>query len=73
MLNNYVGIFYLALCAFLFVSHLLHLFRALLLLRRFVVPIQAPLRYLHTVRGAVNFFLVGVQGYLKVTPRHNHC
>jgi hypothetical protein len=40
MLNNYVGISCLALCAYLFVNHLLHLFRVLLLLRRFVLPIQ---------------------------------
>jgi hypothetical protein len=78
MLNNYVGIFGLALCAYLFVNHLLHLFAP------FSCPIApawicAP----HSVTGslevpahglgAVNFVLVGAQCYLMVTPRHNHC
>jgi hypothetical protein len=31
------------------------------------------LRYLHTVRGAMNFVLVRAQCYLKVTPCHDHC
>jgi hypothetical protein len=75
-------IFCLTLCAYLFINHLLHLFAhflcfylALLLLPRFVHPIrcQTPLRYLHTVRSAANFDLVGAQCYLKVTPHHNHC
>jgi hypothetical protein len=45
-----------------------------LLLPQFVHPSQrqAPLRYLHTVWGAVNFVLVGAQCYGKVTPRLNH-
>jgi hypothetical protein len=35
--------------------------------------VTGSLRYLHTVRGAVNFVLVRAECYLKVTPCHDHC
>jgi hypothetical protein len=45
-----------------------------LLLPQFVHPNQrqAPLRYLHTVRGTVNSILVRAPCYLRITPRYNH-
>jgi hypothetical protein len=62
---------YNSLCVHIYFSSI---YLALLLLPQFVHPIQsqAPLRYLHMMRGAVNFVLVAAMCYLKVTPYHNH-
>jgi hypothetical protein len=74
-------IFFLAMCAYLFINHYytsLHLFHDFTFLYCSYIDLcfpigDTPLRYLHMVRGVVNFILVGAQCYLKVTPHHNHC
>jgi hypothetical protein len=66
--------FYLALCAYLFMNHLLHLF-AYFSCPIAPVEICAPhsvtgsLEVLAHGLGAMNFVLVRAQCYLKVTPR----